>query len=595
MKKFVFVSGGVCSGLGKGVSASSIGALLEGRGLNVRMIKCDPYINADAGTMSPFEHGEVYVTDDGAETDLDLGNYARFTRGLLTKANSMTAGQVYRSVIEQEREGKYLGKCVQVIPHITDEIKRRIMAVADADADTDFVIIEIGGTVGDIESVPFLEAARQIIHEQRGRKNAVSVHLTLITEVSGGELKTKPSQHSVKAMQGMGLQPDVLICRAPRLLDEDTRRKLALFTNVDGDAVFTSRDIDTTMYEIPLMFFEQKLDQVILRKLGVEFRHSNLGPWRSMMERFAARSGKVRIGVVGKYMELHDAYKSVYEALFHAGLECAVEVEIVKIDSSCMEEGGGGAAGGEAAAPDGSLDGILIPGGFGVRGINGIMRVAQWAREGKVPCFGICLGMQIMVIEWCRSVMGWADADSSEFSRDAGRSVISLLDGQDGEKNLGGTMRLGLGESVAEPGTHIFAAYAPADGAAAAQAPQGGAVPGPATHGASLEVAAQGGGAASGGAGGCLAPDGRARLWERHRHRYEFSNRFRGEIAASGLKIAAVTPDGSLVECVEWPDHPWGVGVQFHPEFKSRPTAAAPLFRDFVTAAKNFRFNREGR
>jgi len=526
--------------LGKGVSASSLGALLEARGLNVRMMKCDPYINVDAGTMSPFEHGEVYVTDDGAETDLDLGNYARFTKGLLTKANSMTAGQVYQSVIEQERAGRYLGRCVQVIPHITDEIKRRIMVVADEDSETDVVIVEIGGTVGDIESIPFLEAARQIIHE-RGRKNAISVHLTLITEVAGGELKTKPSQHSVKAMQGMGIQPDVLICRAPLMLDEDNRRKLALFTNVDPDAVFTSRDIDTTMYEIPLMFSEQRLDQVVLGKMGVEFRHSNLKPWESMMGRFATRKGRVRIGVVGKYMELHDAYKSVYEALFHAGLECGVEVEVIKIDSSEVEAGSA-----SELSESGAFDGILIPGGFGERGIEGIIRVASWARTNGVPCFGICLGMQIMVIEWCRNILGWADADSTEFSQDTGHPVISLLEELEGVENYGGTMRLGLGESVAEPGTHIFAAYR------------------------------------------SLAGNGPVRLWERHRHRYEFSNRFRDDISASGLKIAALTPDGGLVECVEWPNHPWGVGVQFHPEFKSKPTAAAPLFRDFVTAAKDF-------
>ena len=545
MKKFIFVTGGVCSGLGKGVSASSLGALLEGRGLNVSMVKCDPYINVDAGTMSPFEHGEVYVTDDGAETDLDLGNYARFTKGRLTKANSMTAGQVYQSVIEQERKGRYLGKCVQVIPHITDEIKRRILAVAEGDVDTDVVIVEIGGTVGDIESIPFLEAARQIIHE-RGRKNAISVHLTLITEVAGGELKTKPSQHSVKTLQGMGLQPDVLICRAPRMMDEDTRRKLALFTNVDENAVFTSRDIDTTMYEIPLMFFEQKLDQIVLKKMGVEYRHADLTPWYSMMGRYAARAGSVRIGLAGKYMDLRDAYKSVYEALFHAGVECGVEVEVVRIDSP--EDGSPRDGGPESLDDAGPLDGVLIPGGFGERGIDGILRAAAWARRNKVPCFGICLGMQIMVIEWCRNAMGWADADSAEFDSEAGRHVISLMEGQSG-KNFGGTMRLGLGEAVAEPGTNVFAAYG-------------------------------------------LSPEN-SRIQERHRHRYELSNKYRDEIRASGLVISAATPGGALVECVEWPDHPWGVGAQFHPEFKSKPTAAAPLFRDFVAAAKGFRKRKE--
>jgi CTP synthase len=546
MNKFIFVSGGVCSSLGKGVSASSLGALLEGRGLNVRMVKCDPYINVDAGTMSPYQHGEVYVTDDGAETDLDLGNYARFTKGHLTRANSITTGQVYKSVIEKEREGRYLGRCVQVIPHITDEIKSRILAVAREDADTDVVIVEIGGTVGDIESIPFLEAARQMIHEC-GRNNALSVHLTLIPEVGGGELKTKPTQHSVKAMQEMGIQPDILICRAPVMLDEATRRKIALFTNVDPDAVFTSYNIDTTIYEVPLVFFEQKLDQVALKKMGVEIRHANLDPWYSMMERFSARKGKVRIGIVGKYMDLHDSYKSVYEALFHAGLENAVEVELVKLDSSRLEEveNLGAILGPQALG--GGIDGVLVPGGFGQRGINGMVKAAAWARTNKVPYFGICLGMQIMAIEWGRNVLGWTDADSTEFNQDAKRPVVSLLEEQVDVQNYGGTMRLGKSESVAKPETRILAAY------------------------------------------------GEPHIWERHRHRYEFSNQYRTEMTESGLRIAALTPDGSLVECVEWPDHPWGLGVQFHPEFKSRPTAAAPLFRDFVAAAKAEKGSRESK
>jgi CTP synthase len=535
MNKFIFVSGGVCSSLGKGVAASSLGALLEGRGLNVRMVKCDPYINVDAGTMSPYQHGEVYVTDDGAETDLDLGNYARFTSSPLSSANSITTGQVYKSVIEKEREGRYLGRCVQVIPHITDEIKSRILAAAKADPDTDVIIVEIGGTVGDIESIPFLEAARQMIHEL-GKTNAISVHLTLIPEVAGGELKTKPTQHSVKAMQEMGIQPDVLICRAPVMLDEATRRKIALFCNVAPDAVFTSYNIDTTIYEIPIVFFDQKLDQVILNKMGVESRHANLDPWYSMMDKFAARSGKLRIGIVGKYMELHDAYKSVYEALFHAGLECGVEVELVKIDSSGLEEK-------DSDAVLETADGILVPGGFGQRGIGGMIKAAAWARKNRVPYFGICLGMQIMVIDWGRNVLGWEDADSTEFNQDSKHPVVSLLEEQVDVKNYGGTMRLGKSETAAEEGSLIFRAY------------------------------------------------GGKRIWERHRHRYEFSNKYRKEMTESGLRIAALTPDGSLVECVEWPgggeaNHPWGVGVQFHPEFKSKPTAAAPLFRDFIAAVK---------
>jgi len=532
MKKFIFVSGGVCSSLGKGVAASSIGALLESRGLNVRMVKCDPYINVDAGTMSPYQHGEVYVTDDGAETDLDLGNYARFTKGRLSQLNSITTGQVYDSVIRKEREGKYLGKCVQVIPHITDEIKSRILSAAREDSDTDIVIIEIGGTVGDIESIPFIEVARQIIHEQ-GRTNAISVHLTLIPEVAGGELKTKPTQHSVKTMLEAGIQPDILICRSPVMLDETTCGKIAQFTNVDPDAVFTSPNISTTIYQIPVIFYEQKLDQVILRKMGVESRHADIRVWNSVMERFSSRKGKVRIGVVGKYMEIHDTYTSLYEALFHASLECGVEAELVKIDSSTLEktENIDSVLGSE-------VDGILIPGGFGQRGINGMVKAAQWARKNKKPYLGICLGMHIMIIEWARNVLNWTDADSTEFSPDSKHPVVSLLEEQVNVKNYGGTMRLGASETVNEDGTHIHAAY------------------------------------------------GEKRISERHRHRYEFTNKYRDDMTNSGFKLAAFTPDGALVECTEWPDHPWGVAVQFHPEYKSKPTAAAPLFRDFIAAVK---------
>jgi len=526
--------------LGKGVAASSIGALLESRGLNVRMVKCDPYINVDAGTMSPYQHGEVYVTDDGAETDLDLGNYARFTKGHLKQANSITTGQVYQSVICKEREGKYLGKCVQVIPHITDEIKSRILAVAKEDNDTDIVIIEIGGTVGDIESIPFIEVARQIIHEH-GKKNAVSVHLTLIPEVAGGELKTKPTQHSVKTMLEAGIQPDVLICRSPVMLEEAARRKIALFTNVDLDAVFTSPNIDTTIYQIPIVFYEQKLDEVILRKMGIESRHADMHPWHDVMERYSSRKGKVRIGVVGKYMEIHDTYTSLYEAIFHASLECGVEVESVKIDSSRLEE---------AADSDlilgkngENVDGILIPGGFGQRGINGMIKAAEWARKNKKPYLGICLGMQIMAIEWARNVLGWSDADSTEFTPDTKHPVISLLEEQANVKNYGGTMRLGASETVNEDDSHIMTAY------------------------------------------------GKKSIMERHRHRYEFTNKYRDEMTKSGLRLTAFNSDGALVECVEWSNsgeasHPWGVAVQFHPEYKSKPMDVAPLFRDFVTMVK---------
>jgi CTP synthase len=535
MNKLIFVSGGVCSSLGKGVAASSIGALLEGRGLNVRMVKCDPYINVDAGTMSPYQHGEVYVTDDGAETDLDLGNYARFTQSPLSRANSITTGQIYDAVIKKERKGDFLGRTVQVIPHITDEIKSRITSIARQDRETDVTIIEIGGTVGDIESIPFLEAARQLIAEY-GKTDAISVHLTLIPEVAGAELKTKPTQHSVKAMQEMGIQPDVLICRAPQMFDNATRRKIALFTNVALDSVFVSYNISTTIYAVPIMFFEQDVDQVILKKLGIESRHAKLAPWFLMMDHFFGMRGTVRVGIVGKYMDLHDAYKSVYEALFHAGLECGVFVQLVKIDSAKIEaELDPGALLGSGEF---QVDGVLVPGGFGERGINGMIGAASWARVSRVPYFGICLGMQVMVVEWARGVLDWADADSTEFKPGTAHPVISLLEEQIDVKNLGGTMRLGAQMSIIEGENHLSNAY------------------------------------------------GKKTIEERHRHRYEFSNRYREEMAGSGLKIAAFSPDKSLVEAVEWPDHPWGVGVQFHPEFKSRPTAAHPLFRAFIAAVK---------
>ena len=542
MNKYIFISGGVCSSLGKGVAASSLGALLESRGLNVRMIKCDPYINVNAGNQSPFVHGEIYVTDDGAQTDLDLGNYARFTSGPLSQANSITTGQVYDTVIQREKDDGYNGLCVQVIPHITDEIKARILAVAKEDEDTDISIVEIGGTVGDIECIPFLEAARQLIHES-GHGNAISVHLTLIPEAGGGELKTKPTQHSVKAMQEMGIQPDILICRSPVMLEKDTCQKIALFCNIENDSVFSCINVATTIYEIPLMFYEQKLDQVVLRKLGIAARHANIKPWRAVMERVNSRKDNVRIGIVGKYIELHDAYQSVYEALFHASLECGVKVELVKIDYARFE-------GAESAdqilgshSDGGGVDGVIVPGGFGKRGINGIVKAAEWARKNKIPYLGISLGMQVMVIDWGRNVLGWEDADSTEFNKDTKKAVVVLLKDEDNSGKSGhaarrSAMRLGKYVSDVEKGTKLFAAYK------------------------------------------------EKRISERHRHRYEFSNQYRDEMKESGLVIGAICPDNNMVDCVEWPDHPWGVGVQFHPEFKSKPTAANPLFRDFVAAAR---------
>lgn len=545
MKKLIFVTGGVCSSLGKGVTASSIGALMEARGLMVRMVKIDPYLNVDAGTMSPYQHGEVYVTDDGAETDLDLGNYGRFTASPLSKANSITTGQVYQAVINKEREGRYLGRTVQVIPHITDEIKARILAPGK-DPDVDITIVEIGGTVGDMESIPFLEAARELIHEY-GKQNAVSVHVTLIPTVSGGEIKTKPSQHAVKELQEVGIQPDVLVCRSALPLEEGVKRKLSGFTNVEFEGIISAHDVKPTIYEIPLLFHEQGLDAFLLRKMGIESRHADLKAWKEVVRKFKEPKATARIGVVGKYMELADSYKSVWEALYHGGIANEAAVEIVKIDSSKLEGSAGGA--GESADLDavlGGVDGILVPGGYGQRGTTGMVAAARWAREHKVPYFGICLGLQIMVIDTARNVLGWADADSSEFNPDSSHPVVSLLEEQVDVKSYGGTQRLGKSESVLKEGSLVRSIY------------------------------------------------GTERILERHRHRYEVSNAYRADLEKSGLKIAALTPDGSLVECMEWAGHPWGLGVQFHPEFKSGPINPAPLFRSFIGASIANRDGRKG-
>ena len=527
MKKLVFVTGGVCSSLGKGIAASSIGALMESRGFTVRMVKIDPYLNVDAGTMSPYQHGEVYVTDDGAETDLDLGNYGRFTSAPLSRINSITTGQVYKTVIEKERAGDFLGRTVQVIPHITDEIKRRILAVAES-PDVDMTIVEIGGTVGDMESVPFLEAARQLIHEF-GKQNAISVHVTLVPSVSGGEIKTKPTQHAVKELQEMGIQPDVVVLRSKEPLDEGIRRKISSFTNVEFEGVISGYDV-STIYELPLVYYQSGIDAFILKKMNVESRHAELSAWKQVVEKVKNPAVRVRIGVVGKYMELHDAYKSVWEALGHGGIANNAGVEIVKIDSGSLE-------GPDAKLDDifATIDGILVPGGFGERGIEGMVIAARYAREHKLPYFGICLGMQIMVIEYARDVLGWTDAHSTEFSKSSKYPVVALLEEQIDVKAYGGTMRLGASESLTKADTAIRRAY------------------------------------------------GAEHIVERHRHRYEVANAFRKDLEKAGLVIAATTPDDSLVEACEWPNHPWGLGVQFHPEFKSRPTKAHPIFRAFIT------------
>lgn len=529
MGKYIFVTGGVCSSLGKGIAASSIGSLLELRGLTVRMIKIDPYLNVDAGTMSPFQHGEVYVTDDGAETDLDLGNYARFTHSTLSRANSITTGQIYQETIQMEREGRFLGRTVQVIPHITDRIKHRIKSIGDSN-DVDITIVEVGGTVGDIESFPFLEAERQMIHE-KGHNKVLSIHLTLIPKVSGGELKTKPTQHSVKEMQGIGIQPDILLCRAPEMLDDDMKKKIALFTNVDTKAVISAYDVKHTIYQIPIIFKEQKLDDIILEKLGIEAEQPDLSPWKKIVEVFSSAEKTVNIGFVGKYIELGDAYKSVDEALYHGGIANNCKVKLHKIDAELLEKTE------DLDSYFKNMDAIIVPGGFGQRGIEGMIKTAEWARKNNVPYLGICLGMQIMVIEYARNVLGLKEADSTEFSPSTPHPVVSLLEEQVDITMMGGTMR--LGKYTAE-----------------------------------------------------LAEESRLRdiynsktIEERHRHRYEFSNKYREQLESAGMRIAGICPDNNLVEAVEWKEHQWGIGVQFHPEFKSRPMEPHPLFAGFIKAA----------
>ncbi len=532
MRKYIFVTGGVCSSLGKGIAATSLGNLLESRGLKITMLKIDPYLNVDAGTMSPYQHGEVYVTEDGAETDLDLGNYARFTKAALGRKNSITTGQIYQEVIKREREGRYLGKTVQVIPHITDEIKRRIV-LAGKNPDVDVVITEIGGTVGDIESVPFLEAARQFVSDI-GKENTLFIHLTLIPEVAGKELKTKPTQHSVKELREIGIQPDILICRSPVKIDRDMIKKIALFTNVAPDSIISAYDVKTTIYEIPLIFHAQGLDKIVLEKMSIPRSKIDFTEWEAMVNTFKTSSQVVKIGIVGKYINLNDAYKSVYESVFHGGLANKVRIELVKIDAEDIE-----------AAQDldtifNRVHGILIPGGFGQRGIQGMISSAEYARTHKIPCFGICLGMQIMVIEYARNILGYKDADSTEFKPATSAPVISLLEEQIDVNNFGGTMRLGKSESFVQEGTRLHKIYRSSS------------------------------------------------IFERHRHRYEVSNQYRSELEKAGLVISALTPDKTLVESVEWPDHPWGIGVQFHPEFLSTPIKPHPLFSSFIKASKDY-------
>ncbi len=528
--KYIFVTGGVVSGLGKGITAASLGRLLKARGYKVTMQKFDPYINMDPGTLSPYQHGEVFVTDDGTETDLDLGHYERFIDENLNVNSNVTTGKIYWSVITKERRGDYEGRTVQVIPHITNEIKSRVYRAA---ADTDIVITEIGGTVGDIESTPFLEAIRQVSHEV-GKENCMYIHLTLVPYLStSGEQKTKPTQHSVKELLSLGIQPDVIVLRTEKPLEEGTTDKIALFCNVSPESVIQNLDLDT-LYEVPLALEEEGLAKTVCKRLCLEDKEPDLGAWREMVavvkDLMTGGKDEVTISLVGKYVALHDAYISVVEALKHGGIANYANVNINWVDS-------------EEVAPEtaeellGKSDGILVPGGFGDRGIEGKILAAKYAREHNIPYFGICLGMQIAVIEYARSVLGYADANSSELAPETEHPVIDLMPEQKDVEDLGGTMRLGLYPCKITKGSLSEKIY------------------------------------------------GDSLIYERHRHRYEFNNVYRKEITGAGMLIAGQSPNERLVEMVEIPAHPWYVGVQFHPEFKSRPNHAHPLFKSFIAAA----------
>ena len=525
--KYIFVTGGVVSGLGKGICAASLGRLLKQCGLRVRNQKFDPYLNVDPGTMSPYQHGEVFVTDDGAETDLDLGHYERFVDEALDANSSVSSGKIYWSVLNRERQGGYLGGTVQIIPHVTDEIKNRIYAMDDGQ--TDVVISEIGGTVGDIESQPFLEAIRQVAAE-KGKENVLYIHVPLIVSIPGsGELKSKPTQHSVKELLSIGIQPDILVCRTDSPITGDIRRKIALFCNVEEDCVIPNVTA-STLYEVPLLLEREGLCRVACRKLGLPVVEPDMARWRAMVEKIHGVHRHVTIALVGKYTGLHDAYLSVVESLFHAGTACDAEVSIRWVDSETLVAENVG----EMLAGCG---GVLVPGGFGDRGIEGMILAAQYAREHQVPYLGICLGMQIAVIEFARHVVGWADAHSAEFTAMTAHPVIDLMSDQVGVTAKGGTMRLGKYPCRLAEGSLARREYGTED------------------------------------------------ISERHRHRYEFNNRFRCEMEAAGLRLSGLSPDGSLVEIVEEPAHRWFVGAQFHPEFKSRPDRPHPLFRGFVQAS----------
>jgi CTP synthase len=535
MTKYIFVTGGVVSSLGKGLAAASIGCLLEARGLRVTLQKLDPYINVDPGTMSPFQHGEVFVTDDGAETDLDLGHYERYTHAQLTQANNWTTGRIYQSVINKERRGDYLGKTIQVIPHITNEIKDAIRAVSDG---PDVVIVEIGGTVGDIESLPFLEAIRQMGNEI-GRENALFIHLTLVPYIAAsGELKTKPTQHSVKELREIGIQPDLLLCRCDRPLPHDMKAKIALFCNVRENEVITAQDVPT-IYEVPLMFARQSLDDMIVKKLQLTAGERDLTKWNELVETIKNPDATVTIGIVGKYVELEDSYKSLHEALVHGGVANRLRVQIRWLESEDLMDDPNW----EDRLRD--FDAILVPGGFGKRGISGMLRAINYARREQTPYFGICLGMQCLTIEFARNVASLEGADSTEFDDDSPHPVIFKLRDLIGIDQMGGTMRLGAYPCNLKEGSLAARIYG--------------------------------------------APE----ISERHRHRYEFNPRYEDELGGHGLVFSGKSPDGKFIEIVELPDHPWFLGCQFHPEFKSKPLDPHPLFVSFVKAAYEHRLRDE--
>lgn len=531
MAKYIFVTGGVVSSLGKGITASSIGKILESRGLKVTLLKCDPYINVDPGTMNPFQHGEVYVLDDGAETDLDLGHYERFTNAKLTRSNNITTGKIYYSVITKERRGDYLGKTVQIIPHITEEIKKSIRKVAD-DSKVDVVIVEIGGTVGDIESLPFLESIRQLRLEV-GSEYAINVHVTLVPYIkSAGEIKTKPTQHSVGTLREIGIIPDIIICRTEKTLTEETKAKIALFCNVEKESVVEAIDVES-IYEVPLCLQKQGMDLLLSRFLKLKYNADHFYEWENVVQRMKNASREVRIAVIGKYIALQDAYKSIYEALIHSAIANDVRLVIRKVDSEDIEKDG-------SHAHLEGVQGILVPGGFGNRGIEGKIEAVRYARENQIPCLGLCLGMQVAIIEFARNVCGMGGANSTEFNKRTKFPVISLLQEQKHVKDKGATMRLGAYECVLKKGTRAYQSYK------------------------------------------------KNRIWERHRHRYEFNNVYKSRLEKKGIIFSGINPKSGLVEMTELKDHPFFVAVQFHPEFKSKPDKAHPLFKSFVKAASEF-------